>query len=151
MYFDGYCCTNSSNLQLLLQSKMSRITKRSLSESKKSYRISKNEDIESKKLIPMEMIFANQLLLGKSNGFQAKNNSKTGGLSENDHESKYLTKEGIYETLSKAPKPIDTINIIDSMSRKSRHVHQNKIDFQRKNGYKRISIYNKDRNETKLL
>ena len=38
--------------------------------SKKSYRISKNEDIESKKLIPMEMIFANQLLLGKSNGFK---------------------------------------------------------------------------------
>jgi len=151
MYFDGYCCTNSSNLQLLLQSKMSRITKRSLSESKKSYRMLKNEDIESKKLIPMEIIFANQLLLGKPNGFRTKNNRKTGSLSKNDHESKYVPKEGIYNKLSKAPKAVDTSNIIDSMSRKSRHVHQNKIDFERRNDYKRISIYNKIRNETKLL
>ena len=151
MYFDGYCSTNSSNLQLLLQSKMSRITKRSLSESNKSNKMLKNEDIESNQLFPMDMIFANQLLHWKSNGVQSRNSRKTGGFSKDDHESKHFIKERVYSVSSKVPKPIDTRYIIDSMSRKPRHVHQKRIDFQRRNNDKRIRIYNKDRKETKLL
>ena len=135
MYFDGYCNTNSSNLQTLLQSRISRITKRSLSESKKSYRMLKDEDVENKKLIPMETIFANQLLLEKTNGFQTKDSNKTAGLSKNDPKSKYLMRERMYDALLKAPKSIDTSNIIDLISRKSRHVHQKKIDFQRRNNH----------------
>ena len=111
----------------------------------------KNEDIESNKPFPMDMIFANQMLHWKSNGVQSRNSRETGGFSKNDHDSNNFNKGRIYSVSSKVPKPIDTRYIIDSMSRMPRHVHQNRINFQRRNNDKRISIYNKDRKQTKLL
>ena len=111
----------------------------------------KNEDIESNQPFPMDVIFANQMLHWKPNGVQSRNSRETGGFSKNDHDSNYFIKGRIYSVSSEVPKPIDTRYIIDPMSRKPGHVHQNRIKFQRRNNDKRISIYNKDRKQTKLL
>ena len=58
--FDGFYSTNSSNLQVLLQSKMSRITKRSLSKSNYTSSTIDNDGIKVDLLIPLESLDPNQ-------------------------------------------------------------------------------------------
>ena len=58
--FDGFYSTNSSNLQVLLQSKMSRITKRSLSKSNDTNSSIDNGGIKVDLLTPLERLDPNK-------------------------------------------------------------------------------------------
>ena len=75
---DGFYSTNSSNLQLLLQSKMSRITKRSLSQSNYGNTGIDNDGIRVVLLSPLESVDPMQKLHLKRHSRRSEKSSIVG-------------------------------------------------------------------------
>ena len=123
--FDSYLSTNSSNLQLLLQSKMTRITKRSPFEDNRSFVQLKNENIRSNLQVPLELILAKQLSPLNTNSFEPESRGNTDVRSKSILLSEDSVPERIDNTSSELLKPIASRSINQLVSRNHRHFHHN--------------------------
>ena len=122
--FDSYLSTNASNLQQLLQSKMSRITKRSPSENNRSFIQLKNGHIRSNLKIPLELILAKQLSSWNTYGFKPESRGNADVRSKRILIPKDSIPERIDNASSEVLKSIASRDINQLHSRNHRYFHQ---------------------------